>query len=64
MRMMKCEHNGFHDTRSAYDARRGVLVFFWTCAQCGAQLKEARREEYRPSFNRHGNDKYLTAAAT
>ena len=49
-------HQGFHGTQSTYDQGRGVLVFFWTCENCGAQLREAHREQYRPSFALGGND--------
>jgi hypothetical protein len=36
-----------------------VLTYFWTCERCGAQLHEARRDDYRPSFDPRGNDPYL-----
>jgi hypothetical protein len=36
-----------------------VLVYFWTCERCGARLDEARREDYRPAFDPHGNDRFL-----
>jgi hypothetical protein len=60
---MFCEHEGFHDVRSAYDRQRGLLVFFYTCEGCGEQLREAHREEYQPSFDRHGNDAFLAVQA-
>jgi hypothetical protein len=60
---MSCHHDGFHGIGTAYDQRRGVLVFFWTCERCGARLREARRDEYRPSFDPHGNDPFLAAPA-
>jgi hypothetical protein len=56
---MACSHQGFHSVRSAYDRRHGVLVYFWTCERCGARLDEARREDYRPAFDPHGNDRFL-----
>jgi hypothetical protein len=59
-----CPHSGLRDIRTAYDRRRGLLVYFWTCEQCGTRLDEARREEYRPSFDPHGNDPYLAVPAT
>jgi hypothetical protein len=55
---MACLHKGFHEIRTAYDRRRGVLVFHWTCERCGARLHEARRESYRPSFDPRGNDPF------
>jgi len=58
---MSCEHAGFHEIRTVYDRRRGVLVYFWRCERCCARLGEARREEYRPQFDPHGNRPFLTA---
>jgi hypothetical protein len=52
---MKCSHDGFHGIGTTYDRSRGVLVYFWTCDRCGERLREARRDEYRPSFIPHGN---------
>jgi hypothetical protein len=60
---MGCAHDEFHGIRTAYDKRRGVLVYYWTCERCGKRLNEARREEYRPSFDPRGNDPYLAAPA-
>jgi hypothetical protein len=60
---MDCAHDGYHALRSSYDRREGVLVFFWTCESCGARLREASREEYRPQFDPRGNDPYLSAPA-
>jgi hypothetical protein len=54
-----CSHDGFHAIRTEYDRDRGVLLYFWTCERCGARLREARREQYRPSFDPHGNDGFL-----
>ncbi|HEX2416409.1 MAG TPA: hypothetical protein VHJ37_14455 [Thermoleophilaceae bacterium] len=56
---MKCSHTGYRTIRSRYDRARGVLTYFWTCERCGAQLHEARRDDYRPSFDPRGNDPYL-----
>jgi hypothetical protein len=56
---MDCLHDGFHTIRTAYDRSRAVLVYFWTCERCGARLEEARREEYRPSYDPHGNDRFM-----
>ena len=59
---MKCDcaHEGFRTIGSAYDHRRSVLVYYWTCEQCGLRLGEVRREQYRPQFDPRGNDGYLT----
>jgi hypothetical protein len=61
---MTCSHEGFHEISTAYDRDSGVLRYFWTCERCGAQLREARREEYRPSFDPHGNDGFVPFPAT
>jgi hypothetical protein len=58
---MDCNHDGFHGIHSAYDHASGVLVYFWTCERCGARLREARREEYRPTFDPRGNQPFLVA---
>ena len=47
-----CPHDGFHDIRSTYDRRRGLLLFYWTCEDCGELLGEAERTKYRPRFDR------------
>lgn len=57
-----CAHEGFHDIRSSYDRPRGVLAFVWTCERCGAELREVRRELYRPRYKPHGNDPSLEMA--
>jgi hypothetical protein len=51
-----CSHDGFHDIRSTYDHRRGLLFFYWTCADCGELLGEAERAKYRPRFDRRAAD--------
>jgi hypothetical protein len=56
---MACSHDGFHGIGTAYDRRQGVLTYFWTCDLCGTRLREARREEYRPSFDPRGNERHL-----
>jgi hypothetical protein len=61
---MSCHHDGFHGIGTAYDQRRGVLVFYWTCERCGTRLREARRDEYRPSFDPHGNDRFRASQTT
>jgi hypothetical protein len=53
---MGCSHDGFHAIRVAYDRKRGMLLYFWTCERCGARLREAGHQDYRPSFDPHGND--------
>jgi hypothetical protein len=55
---MACAHDGYHGIRTAYDRRRGLLFFHWTCERCGARLSEARREQYRPSFDPRGNETF------
>jgi hypothetical protein len=57
-----CAHDGFHEIRSTYDRSRAILFFFWTCEDCGEQLGEAERADYRPQFEARGNDAYLDAA--
>jgi hypothetical protein len=59
-----CPHNGFHEIRTSYDRQGGLLVYFWTCERCGARLAEARREQYRPSFDPRGNARSLPPAVT
>jgi hypothetical protein len=60
---MACAHDGFHAIRTSYDRRRGVLVYFWACEHCGTRLGDARRERYRPSYDPHGNDRFLASQA-
>jgi hypothetical protein len=59
---MKCSHDGFHAIHTAYDQRRGVLVFHWTCERCGTRLKEAAREPYRPAFDPDGHRRAAPAS--
>jgi hypothetical protein len=61
--VMACAHDGFHAIRTSYDHRSGVLVYFWACEHCGTRLGDARRERYRPSYDPHGNDRFLTSQA-
>lgn len=56
---MACTHDDFHAIRTAYDRRRGVMVFFWTCEHCGERLGEADRQAYRPAYDPRGNDRFL-----
>lgn len=52
---MSCGHQGFHAIRTKYDRQAGVLVYFWSCEDCGERLGEARRESYRPRYDRGRN---------
>jgi hypothetical protein len=61
--VMACAHDGFHGIRTSYDHRSGVLVYFWACEHCDARLGDARRERYRPSYDPHGNERFLTSQA-
>jgi hypothetical protein len=56
---MACSHDGFHTIQTSYDARVGLLHFYWICERCGAHLSEARREQYRPAFDPRGNEAAL-----
>ena len=58
---MACRHKGFHAIRTVYDRSSGVLVYFWTCEDCGKRLGDAAREEYRPAFDPRGNQRHLAA---
>jgi hypothetical protein len=60
--MARCGHNGFRAIRSQYDRRRRILVFHWTCEDCGTRLSEAYRASYTPRFDPRGNDRYVAAA--
>ncbi|HEV3377482.1 MAG TPA: hypothetical protein VG126_09415 [Thermoleophilaceae bacterium] len=60
---MACSHDGFHAIRTSYNRRSGVLVYFWACEQCGDRLGDARRERYRPSYDPHGSERFLTTRA-
>jgi hypothetical protein len=62
-RAVECRHDDFHGIRTAYDRRSGVLVYFWICERCGKRLAEAKREEYRPSYDPHGNDRFVGSPA-
>lgn len=59
---MACAHDGFHSIGTSYDRRRGVLVYFWTCERCGARLRDARRERYRPSYVPRGYERFPSRA--
>jgi hypothetical protein len=58
-----CAHDEFHAIRTTYDRRSGVLVYFWACERCGERLGDARRERYRPSYDPHGHERFLTSQA-
>ena len=55
MLRMACSHDAYRSISTSYDRARGLLVYFWTCDRCGAYLKELRRRDYEPRFERHGN---------
>ena len=61
--VIACAHDGFHAIHTRYDRRSAVLVYFWACERCGARLGDARRERYRPSYDPHGNERFLTSQA-
>jgi hypothetical protein len=63
MLVLGCAHDGFHAIGTTYDRADGVLVYFWECERCGANLGEARREPYRPSYDPHGNEPFVTPQA-
>jgi hypothetical protein len=54
---MACAHDSYRTIDSRYDLRRGLLVYYWRCESCGARLDEAKRLEYRPSFDPRGHDR-------
>ena len=56
-----CTHDGFRGIQSAYDQRRGVLVYFWTCERCGSRLGEAMRTDYRPAYDRDANQRFIAS---
>jgi hypothetical protein len=56
---VSCSHEGFHAIRSWYDRQGGVIVYYWTCEHCGALLREARREPYRPHFDPQGWERFM-----
>jgi len=58
---MSCNHDGFRGIQSAYDRRRGLLVYFWTCERCGTRLNEATRTEYRPAYDRDANERFFAS---
>ena len=60
---VSCSHEGFHAIRSWYDRRGGVMVYYWMCERCGASLREAGREPYRPHFDPHGNKRFMAATS-
>ena len=49
-----CAHRDFHEIRTSYDRRRGILIYWWTCERCGARLSEVLRTPYRPLFEPNG----------
>jgi hypothetical protein len=63
MASIGCAHDGFHAIRTSYDRHSCVLVYFWACERCGARLGDARRERYRPAYDPHGNERFVTSQA-
>jgi hypothetical protein len=57
---MECGHEGFHSVSSDYSGHAGTLVYFWVCDRCGGRLEDIHRQLYRPRYDPHGNDRYLT----
>jgi hypothetical protein len=57
-----CRHDGYHDIHTVYDRDTGLLVYFWTCDECGERLGQVRREDYRPRFDPQGNEPFQVAA--
>jgi hypothetical protein len=55
---MRCAHDCFHGIQTRYDRRNGVLVYDWVCEGCGQRLEEATREDYRPSYNPRGDERF------
>jgi hypothetical protein len=59
-----CTHDGFHGIRSRYDRHLGVLTFLLACEDCGAELRQLRREPYWPRYDPNGNGCYLPERAS
>jgi hypothetical protein len=59
---MACGHDNFRTIDSSYDRRRGMLVYYWRCEECGTRLGEARRVTYRPDFDPRGAQAALPSA--
>jgi hypothetical protein len=58
-----CAHEGFYGVSSGFDRQRGILTFVLTCERCGTELRELRREPYRPYSDPNGSDRFLAARA-
>jgi hypothetical protein len=59
---MNCSHDGFHSGRGRYSRDTGHLHYVVVCDECEQELSEIHRETYRPSFDPHGNDEFLSTA--
>jgi hypothetical protein len=57
---MTCSHGDIHDAVTLFDRNTGELVYTRVCGKCGQRLDVMLREAYRPSFDPHGNDRYLS----
>jgi hypothetical protein len=58
---MNCSHDGYHALSSEYDRSRGLLVYVWVCESCGARLKVATEQAYRPHYDPLGNKRFFAA---
>ena len=47
---MKCAHDQYRSVLTSYDRGREMLVYFWRCDRCGANLGERERMPYRPHY--------------
>lgn len=46
--MIACTHRGFHSGSSAYNRESEVLRFLMVCDDCGLEVREVERQQYRP----------------
>jgi hypothetical protein len=58
--MGNCKHDGFHTGQGRYSPDSGQIRYVMICDECQQELAEVHRLEYRPSFDPHGNDSFLT----
>jgi hypothetical protein len=58
-----CAHERVYGVSSGHDRQRGILAFVLTCERCGTELRELRREPYRPHSEPNGSDRSLAARA-
>ena len=57
---MSCSHDGIHDAVTRFDRDSGELAYTRICEACGDHLDVILREGYSPTFDAHGNDRYLS----